>query len=134
MKPILITLFLLILAPLAAYSQAKCPPMPSGTICLSQAAANAAASNARELAASRAEIEILKQALTEKDKSITELRLAGNQNVADLTKALTDTQVKLAQKTGELIGSDAERTRLIAMLEMALKNTKKKRNAFITLF
>lgn len=120
MKLFLITIVLLILCPMAAFSQDE------PKVCISQAAANVCAANSRENVALKEKIAVLESALTEKDKSIAELQDANRKNVADLTKALHETEVKLATATGQLIGTEAEKTRLLAIIDILLKNSRKK--------
>jgi len=134
MRLIFIIAFLLVLWPVAAFSQVPCPPMPVGTVCISQQAANAAASNARELAATKEKVAVLEDALKQKDASIQELKDTNAKNVADLKDALNKTEVQLATKTGELVGSEAEKTRLLAIIDVLLKSTRPKKVGLINLF
>ena len=106
----------------------------SNEVCISQAAANVCGQNARLIPALEQKIAVLEAAMLEKDKSIAELIETNRKNIADLQEALKRTEIALATKTGELIGNEAEKVRLLALLDFAIKNTKKKRNALITIF
>lgn len=108
-----------------ALSQGTCTTQP-GYVCLSQAAANKAAENARELEATKQKVTVLEGALAEKDKSITELKATAQKNETDLKLALADTQAKLAQKTGEVIQMEADKVRWTAVIDVLLKNSRKK--------
>lgn len=134
MRLIFITAFLLILCPVAAFCQSACPSMPAGTVCISQEAANVAAANARELAATRGKIAVLEEAVKQKDANAEELKDANAKNVADLKDALSKTQIELAAKTGQLIGAEAEKTRMSAMIELLLKYARPKKFGLINLF
>lgn len=124
LRPLLIIAACLFLAPLAVFSQEP-------RVCISQSAANVCAANSRENSALREKIGVLEAALLEKDKSIAELRDAGSKNVADLTKALHETEIKLATATGQLIGVEAEKTRLLAIIDFMLKNGRTKKYGLI---
>lgn len=100
-------------------------------VCISQAAANQCAANARELPAVREKNAVLEAALLEKDKSIAEIREAARKNEADLKEALVKTQSELAVKTGQLIGAEAMVTRLTAIIDFMLKNGRQKCNGVI---
>lgn len=118
----------------AAQTTAPCPVMPAGTLCVSQQAGNVAVSNAKELEATKQKVTILEDALKQKDADILLVQQTAAKNVADLTAALHSTELKLATATGQLIGTDAERVRLIAMLEAAMKNTKKRKYGLVNIF
>ena len=100
-------------------------------VCISQSAANVCAANSRELSAIREKVVVLESALIEKDKSIQELKDANQKNVADLTKALHETETKLATATGQLIGAEAMVVRLTAVIDFMLKNGRQKCNGLI---
>jgi outer membrane lipopolysaccharide assembly protein LptE/RlpB len=114
-----------------AYGQSVCPEMPTGTLCISQAAGNAAAQNARELAATKDKVAVLEAALADKDKSIAELKAAGERNVVDLTAALHKTEIELATKSGQLIGAEASVTRCTAITDLLLKSVRPKKFGII---
>jgi IS5 family transposase len=95
-------------------------------VCISQAAANKCAENARLVPALENKNTTLEASLLEKDKSIAELREAGRKNEADLKEALIKTQSELATKTGQLIGAEAMVTRLTAIIDFMLKNGREK--------
>ena len=129
---------LAILTLLAAFSlsgdaQTACSGvvMPPGTLCITQAAGNVAAQEHRELAAERDANAVLKQALLDKDKSISELQDTNRKNVADLTDRLHKTEVDLATKTGEGISKDAEIVRLTASFQFLLEHGRVKQNGLI---
>lgn len=127
--PRLLVLFVaFMLTSLAASAQSPCDGvvMPAGTICISQAAGNAAAENKQELDATKAKVGVLTEALTEKDKIIESVRATASKNEADLKAALTNTQTDLATKTGQLIGSEASNVRHLAIIDLLLKQTRKK--------
>lgn len=122
MKPILIAAFLLILWPLAVFSQ---------TVCISQDAANKCAENARVVPALEAKIATLEQGLKDKDVSIEELKAINKTNVADLERRLNETTNKLATATGQLVGAESMVVRLTAMVDFMLKNGREKCYAII---
>jgi flagellar motility protein MotE (MotC chaperone) len=132
MKLILIAAALLFAAPVATFSQTV--DCPAGFVCISQEAANKARENALELQATKEKAVVLETALTEKDKSIAELRETARKNEADLKERLHKTEVELATKTGQLIGAEAERTRLIAITEFLLKHGRVKKYGILNLF
>lgn len=119
MKPILITTFLLVLCPLVAFSQEP-------TVCISQSAANVCAANSREIVALREKIAVLESALLDKDKSIEEVKETNRLNVVDLTKAMHETEVKLATATGQIIQLEADRVRWVGVIDILIKNSRKK--------
>lgn len=100
--------------------------MPAGTVCVSQATANAAAANKLELDATKNKVNVLTEALTEKDKIIADVRANATKNEADLKAALTNTQTELAAKTGQLVGAEASNVRSLAIIDLLLKQTRKK--------
>lgn len=106
----------------SAYSQT----CPAGFICLTQAEANAAAQNARELAATKEKVTVLESAAAEKDRNYQELKAAKEKNEADLKEALHKTEVALATKTGEVIQLEADRVRWNAVIDVLVKNSRKK--------
>lgn len=132
MKYLLIAITFLFLSPLAVFSQA--PECPAGKVCISQEAANKAAENARELEATKEKVKTLEGALVKKDESIREAQETARKNEADLREQLHKTEVELALKTGQLISKEAEAVRNLALIDLLLKQTKKKRNAVITIF
>lgn len=95
-------------------------------VCISQAAANKAAENARVIPTLESKIATLEDALKQKDTSITELKDANRQNVADLTERLHKTEVELATKTGQLIATEANQTRQLAIIELLTKKVGKR--------
>lgn len=109
-----------------AFSAAAQSVCPDGMVCISQAAANQAAENAREKAALEAKVSVLEAGLIEKDKSIEEVKQTARANEADLKDALSKTEVKLGTATGELIGARAQIVTQTAMIEFMLRNGRKK--------
>jgi nucleotide-binding universal stress UspA family protein len=126
--------FVVLLFVSAAVAQSGCPVMPAGYLCITQEAGDRAASNARELAATRDKVVVLEAALIEKDKNTEEIRAAAAKNEADLKAALHRTEVELATKTGQLIGSEAEKTRMLATIDVLLKYARPKKIGLINLF
>jgi len=113
---------------ISANAQSPCAGvvMPAGTLCITQAAGNAAAENKRELDATKEKVTVLTEALTEKDKIIESVKSNASKNEADLKAALTNTQTELAVKTGQLIGAEASNVRNLAIIDLLLKQTRKK--------
>lgn len=109
-----------------AFAQDPEPPK----ICISQAAANKCAENARVVPALEAKIAELEAGLLEKDKSIAEIREAARKNEAELRAALSKTENELATKTGQLIGAEATITRFTAIIDFMLKNGRNKCGGF----
>lgn len=112
---------------LSAASYGQTVECPAGFVCISQAAANQAAENSRELAATKNKVAVLEQVLAEKDKSIAELKAANEQNVADLKRALHNTEIQLADKTGQLIKTEAQVVQQSAIIDFMLKNGRTKK-------
>lgn len=117
-----------------ALSQAATSQCPSGLVCLSQQAANQAAANARELEATKQKVSVLETALTDKDKSIQELKETNDKNVADLKDAMHKTEIELASTKGQLIGAEAQVTRQTAIIDLLLKYARPKKIGLINLF
>lgn len=129
MKFLILTIFIL-MASVSATAQS----CPENMVCLSQAAANKAAENARELIAVREKVQVLENALLEKDKSISEVRETARKNEADLKEVLHKTEVELSLKTGQLISNESEKTRLLAIIDVLLKSVRPKKVGLINLF
>lgn len=130
-KVLLSVVFSLILVTGIGAQVADCPV---GFVCISQAAANKAAENARELEAQKEKIKVLEDALVQERKSTEEFKVVNAKNVSDLTLLNNDLTVKLAQATGQLIEKDATITRQTAILEVLVKNTRKKCMPFSVCF
>ncbi|MEO8649812.1 MAG: hypothetical protein ABI539_11660 [Acidobacteriota bacterium] len=113
---------------------AQCPVMPAGFLCITQEAGDRAAANSRELAATKEKVGVLEAALVEKDKNTAEIRAAAEKNVADLKDAMHRTELELATKTGQLIGSEASNTRCLATVDVLLKYARPKKIGLINLF
>lgn len=127
-KSIFFTIFFTFVYAVSISAQTACP---EGMVCISQAAANAAAENARELIATKAKAEALTEALTEKDKIIADVKATASKNEADLKQALTTTLTELAMKTGQLTGCEANSVRQLAVIDVLLKNTRPKKIGLI---
>lgn len=107
-------------------TRAQCPVMPVGLVCISQATANAAAENKRELDATKAAYEIAKAQLIEKDKIIQDNQAASLVSINALKQTITDTEVKLGTATGQVIQAQGEIVRDQAMIQFLLTNGRKK--------
>lgn len=129
-------LSLIFVSAMSALSQSPCSTvqMPAGTICISQQAANKAAENARELEATKGKVTVLEDAIKVKDQQITDLRSTSGKNEADLKEALHKTEVELAKVTGQVIQLEADRVRWTAVIDLALKNTRKSCKPFSVCF
>jgi monoamine oxidase len=125
-------LFVSFLTTVTATAQA--PICPQNLVCISQAAANQAASNARELEATKAKVTVLETALTEKDKSIDELKTANKQNVADLTEQNTKLLTENGMLTGQVTELKADKVLWSAVIDTLIKNSRKKQVGLINLF
>ncbi len=118
---------------ISANAQSPCSgvEMPAGTLCITQAAGNAAAENRRELDATKEKVIVLTDALTEKDRIIADVRATAGKNEADLKEALTRTQTELATKTGQLVGCETMNVRQTAIIEVLLKHVRPKKIGII---
>lgn len=112
---------------------AQCPVMPQGTVCLTQAEMNKAASNALTVLAQDKEIAVLKTQLAQKDISIKQAQDTAKQNEADLKAQNLKLAVDYATAQGQLIGANAEIVRQSATIEFLLKNGRVKQNGLINL-
>lgn len=99
---------------------------PQGMVCLSQEAANVAASNAREVVALRQVKAELEGAIDLERKNSAEIKATAQKNEIDLRERIITTQVAHATAVGELVGARAEIVRLTAMNEFLNKNGRKK--------
>lgn len=102
--------------------------MPPGFLCITQAAGNQAASNARELAATKEKVTVLENALVEKDKSIAELKDVNNKNVLDLTAQLNKVTADWAFEKGKNTALEADKVLWTAVIEVLVKNSRQKTN------
>lgn len=107
-------------------ASAQCPVMPQGFICLSQSAANVAAANARENVALKDKIAVLEAGLTEKDKSIQELKDVNQKNVLDLTGQLNKVTADWAFEKGKNTSLEADKVLWTAVIDVLIKNSRKK--------
>ena len=124
----ILILIVVLLVPYAAASQTD------DKVCISQASANVCRDNALLIPALNEKIAALEAQVKARDTTIAELKEANAKNVADLTAAIHKTELALATKTGELVGCEAGRVRDSAIIQFLVQNTKKKRNALITIF
>jgi phage-related minor tail protein len=130
--PYVAVLILLLLSATPILSQTvECPP---NLVCISQAAANQAAQNARELEAQKEKNRVLETALADKDKTIDELRTTNAQNVADLKEAIKRTELELARTNGMLTAREAEVVRQSAIITAMIPMLRKKRIGLINIF
>lgn len=114
---------------LCAWSaSAQCPVMPAGTICLTQEAANVAASNARENAALKEKIAVLEEGLKGKDASIQELKDTNHKNVLDLTTRLSKVTAEAALEKGRAEQCNADKVLWSAVIPVLVQNTRQKTN------
>lgn len=124
MRLLVAILFIAVLFTVAVSCQVpECPP---GYVCITQAAANRAAENARLVPVLEQSVTDLKAQLVEKDKSTDEIRKAGEENVRDLKAENTRLISEVSVKTGQLVGSEAMVTRLTAIVDFMLKNGREK--------
>lgn len=122
------TLLVYLAFTLTANAQSECP---QGMVCLSQTAANVAASNARELFAIREKVIVLETSLVEKDKIAVEIKASASKNEADLRSALSKTEIELGVKTGQLLGAEAMNVRQTAIIDLLLKSVRPKKIGLI---
>lgn len=130
MKLLITTLFIFSVS-IIATAQTECP---SGFVCISTAAANVAASNARELEAQKEKVKVLEQGLAEKDKSIAELKSLNDKNVESLKEALKRTEIELATRTGQLISRESEVVRQSAIITAMIPMLRKKKIGIFNIF
>lgn len=107
-------------------ASAQCPVMPSGFLCISQAAGNAAAENARLIPALEGKIAVLEQGLRDKDVTITETREAGRKNVEDLTGRLMTVTAEAAHEKGQRVQLEADKVFWTEIIKLAIQNARKK--------
>lgn len=132
MRKIFLVLTIVFVLSIGCLAQNTCPNiMPAGTVCILQATANQAVIDKKELESTKKENSVLQEGLKDKDKSIAELKDTNNKNVADLTDRIHQTEVKLATTSGQLIGSEAEKTRLLAIIDALLKMVREKKIGLI---
>lgn len=133
-KNIKIIIFCIIFATFAISANAQTVECPPNLVCISQAAANFAAQNARELQAQKEKVKVLESALSDKDRSIAELKTLNDKNAADLKEAIRRTEIELATKTGQLISAEKELTRQTAIIQALLPMVRKKKIGLINIF
>lgn len=106
MKTLLIISFVVVLSAVSYGQTAACP---AGFVCISEAAANAALRASDERDAYKKETETLK-----------------TQVIPELQKEIATLQTEIAKQVGEKTGAQEMVVRLSALLDLALKNTRKK--------
>lgn len=99
---------------------------PSGYICLTQEAANVAAANVKTVTAQANEIQVLKDAVRDKDVSIAQVQAQAAVSAAKLQASIHQTEVDLATKTGQLTRCESDDVRNSAMIEFLVKNQRSK--------
>lgn len=125
------------LAMMAVYSQTTlaqaCPPQFA--VCLTQEQMNANAAKLRELEALKAEKipELQNQVLAEKINVLDVKKTAAENEVA-LREKNIELLVKVGTLTGQLIGAESERNRLIGQVEFLNKNGRQKCQPFSICF
>ena len=113
MKRLLFLLTLIFLASFTAYSQTQCPP---DMVCITPEAARKALTDADTVKAQALEIKALEQAV--KDAQDNTHKMA----------------IEFAKVSGENTVLRQQQVRDMALVDLALQQTKKKRNAFISIF
>lgn len=131
---ILLTIVFVLAAAAISFAQEAVYQCPPNLVCISQAAANKAAENARELAAQKEKAAVLENALREKDKSIEELKQTNASNVGDLKEALRKTEIELARLSGQLTARESEVVRQSAIITALLPMVRKKKIGIINIF
>lgn len=133
MKTCIAILILVIASALNVLAQSSCTTQP-GFVCLSQSAANRAAENTRELAATQAKVTVLETALADKDKIIADVQRTARVNEADLKAENVKLLADVAEKTGQIIQLEADKVRWTAVIDLALKHTQKSCKPFSVCF
>jgi len=132
MKKIILIFGLMIGSSITMYSQ--CPTtMPTGTLCITQAAGNIARDNALEIPLLKEKIAVLEDALNKKDISIKEIKETAAKNEADLKEQNTKLLADIAEKTGRIITYEKIFVRDSAWLEYLIKTSKGKQNGLINI-
>lgn len=135
MKTVFVCLSILFFVTVTATTARSQSPVsigcPAGFVCITQAAANQAASNKRELDATKEKLSTLETALVTKDRIIADNKLTAAKNEADLKDRLHKTEVELATKTGTLVGCEASNVRNLAVIDVLLKNVRPKKIGLI---
>lgn len=107
-------------------AQTSLCPTPPGYVCITQAAGNVAAQNAKELEAQKEKVKILEDGLAAERKSIEELKVLNAKNIADLTLRINELSIQLADATGRLAEKDNTIIRQTATIEVLARNSRKK--------
>jgi len=108
----IITLSIILFASTFAYSQDVCP---ADKVCISREAALKAIADDATVKAQATEL------------------AAKDQAIADLRAELNNMRVQFAEKSGENTILKQQQVRDMALVDLLLKQTKKKRNAFISI-
>lgn len=132
MKRLIIVLSLVFIFSVAGYSQ--CPTMPPGFLCITQAAGNQAREDNRVRKVLEDEvIPELKASIASEKENVVKAQKTAQDNQAKLEAALHSTDVKLAEKTGQLIECKAFAVRDAALIEFLAKNQRSKQNGLINI-
>jgi hypothetical protein len=121
-----IGLLVMTLGLLVSSSNAQCPPMPAGTVCLTQAAANVAAANSRENVALRQKIAVVEEEVKAKEQTIRELKDAHAKNTIDLVGQMNKATAEAAFERGRAEQLIADKVFWSKIVEAAINNTRKK--------
>jgi NaMN:DMB phosphoribosyltransferase len=120
-------ILVMMLGLLVASSNAQCPPMPAGTVCLTQAAANVAAANSREnVALKTLKIPQLEEEVRAKEQTIRELKDAHAKNTIDLIGQMNKATAEAAFERGRAEQLIADKVFWSKIVEAAINNTRKK--------
>lgn len=115
-------------------ASAQCPQMPTGFICLSQAAANQAAEDHKVRKVLEDEVvPELKSALAVERENVVKAKQTSIENQAKFEEQLHKTDVALAEKTGQLTKCEAFAVRDAALIEFLVKNQRSKQNGFLNI-
>ena len=127
MNKLLITLGFVFLFSASMFAQQpKCPVMPAGFLCITQEAGNQAKQDKIDNSLLKEKIAVLEAGMLEKDKSIAQIQKTADENTKKLEGTIHDGDVKLAEKTGQLIKCEAFAVRDAALIEYLVKNQRSK--------
>lgn len=132
MKRLIIVLGFVFTFSIGGYSQ--CPTMPTGFLCITQAAGNQAAEDRRVRKVLEEEVVPgLKASVAEEKDNVVKAQKTGADNQAKLEAQIHKTDVDLAEKTGQLIKCEAFAVRDASMIEFLVKNQRSKQNGLINI-
>lgn len=123
-RRLLVTIALSVLFATAAAGQ--CPTMPQGYLCITQAAGNVAAENARELAATKDLVTELRAALKTKDQNTEEIKAAAKENETALLNRLMKVTTDYGTAQGQVIELKAANTEKTMQINVLLNQTRKR--------